>query len=279
MKRKNSLIVIFLITVSIFYTTLNGCTIEYDVDNNSNVVLTDTLKYDVSSFNKIYSLGFAKIFLTKGDEFSVHAISDKESLSKLDVSVSDNTLNIKNIDDDDAFLVKLFSSKKRNNQEVRIYVTLKNIESIVLKGSGDLYGTNAIKEDNLEIKVIGSGDVKINNLEVGNNLSIGVIGSGDVNVNNLEGNILSIDIVGSGDVFVAGKAKTNTSSIAGSGDIKAYNLIAENTLLSISGSGDAEIGTTQEIQGRISGSGDVKYNSSPKTINVSVSGSGRVYKR
>ena len=139
---------------------------------------------------------------------------------------------------------------------LEIYVTVRELESLNLSGSGKAYGENKITSDYLELKVSGSGSM-------------------DLKADAKETDIM---ISGSGKVYLSGEGDRSHVAISGSGSVRAENFKANSFKIRISGSGSCEIHAVESIDSRISGSGSVRYKGDPRNVNASSSGSGKVRK-
>ena len=142
------------------------------------------------------------------------------------------------------------------HKKIAVYITVKDIRSIVLSGSGDFYFKDGLNSNKLEIACSGSGDV-----------------IGNINVK-----ILNVSQSGSGDVKVSGKAETSTVSVTGSGDFSGRSLVTINSMIRLSGSGDASVNATQKLDAHVSGSGDISYTGGAKQVSSSSSGSGEIHR-
>src|SRR6185436_4308263 len=67
---------------------------------------------------------------------------------------------------------------------IKIRLTVKSLNGISIKGSGDVIG-DQLKSDKLDIAIAGSGDVKFKSIRA-DQFSIGIKGSGDVLIDSLE---------------------------------------------------------------------------------------------
>jgi hypothetical protein len=103
-----------------------------------------------------------------------------------------------------------------------------------------------------------------------------IAGSGDVVAKGLAEEKVELSISGSGDVKVSGSAKSVQTSISGSGSIDASDLAAKDASVRVAGSGETAVNASENLDVRISGSGDVRYVGKPKNIQRSISGSGSV---
>lgn len=141
------------------------------------------------------------------------------------------------------------------NHEIVIYITLADVNSVKVSGSGDIH----MDEDTIQLD---------------HALEYNISGSGRINAL-LDITELDTRISGSGELNLAGFSNANTIRISGSGDINAFELMSVDNDIDISGSGNAEIfsdGGLLDV--KISGSGKVFYKGTPGSINVDISGSG-----
>ena len=168
----------------------------------------------VKDFSGISVAGAMNVVLNQGKKNCVLKSKDIEILDKIVIYVKNNTLNIE--------------SKKKflgfydsiNWEDITIYVTTPNIESIELAGSGNITAEKSITADNVNVEIAGSGDINISNAFTCNSLVVEVAGSGNVSFDQLKANRLRTSIAGSGDVSYNYIEVTNASSeIAGSGNI------------------------------------------------------------
>lgn len=199
---KNFLAICFLMMSGVFIT---AC-----AQTNGN---SSSSGADLRNFDGI-ALGIsADVYVSQGD-YNVEVTGPAKSTDQIALNVDGGTLSIGTKRG-----IRSWSSKG-----VKVYVTMPNISSIAIGGSGD-------------IKVKGAFD-------------------------NMDD--LSISIGGSGDVDIAGKAKSIEFSIAGSGDIDASGVDADSAEVSIAGSGNVKVGKVNTLEASIAGSGDVYYKGNPR---------------
>lgn len=136
---------------------------------------------------------------------------------------------------------------------MRIFVTLPDITSLKISGSGKIESENVLLVNDINLRISGSGDMDLD----------------------LEADDIDAKISGSGEMILDGLAKDLNFKISGSGDLHAFGLETQFADIDISGSGDAEVFVVQELDVKISGSGDVTYLGNP-LLDVSISGSGKV---
>ena len=198
---------------------------------------------DVSSFTGV-SLGISgDLYLTQGSPQKV-VVQAESNLDEIETEVNAGVLRIKTDN---------WNSKIKG---VKIWITMPEVESLNVSGSGDILAETPINADELELKVSGSGTIKINELKGGE---------------------IGAAISGSGDLKLAGSADEMELRISGSGNVYAERLEVNECGIKISGSGSCKIDVTGELDASISGSGRITYYSNPQ-IDARVSGSGKVRK-
>lgn len=203
---------------------------------------------NVSGFTGVSLSVSADIYLTQASDFKVEIEGDADCLEKIETYVEGDILKIKS---KDHFNFE-FHSKK-----VKFYISMPQITSLSISGSGDIFAQTAIKSDDLKIKISGSGNVKVDNLSTKN---------------------LDLSISGSGDIYMSGMdvAESASYSISGSGDIDNQGLQCKKVEIHVSGSGDVKVWAVDELNARVSGSGDIYYKGRP-IVDAKTSGSGGIH--
>jgi hypothetical protein len=145
-----------------------------------------------------------------------------------------------------------------NNEKVNVYITMPEVKSLGLSGSGRATVEGTIKTDVLDLSVSGSGKISIPEVFL-NEMNCSISGSGDINIDRGQG----------------GKAEL---SISGSGGYAGDNVVIKAFKAGISGSGSCSCNVSESLDASISGSGNVVYSGNPR-INVRASGTGHVRSR
>ena len=201
--------------------------------------------YNETGFTGV-SLGISGTLTVKqGSSYSIVLEGDEDDLDKIEVEVKGDRLVI----------------KTRNNSWSRMgkitgTVVMPTIESLSVSGSGTLKSDGTLNTGDLSLAVSGSGDMEV------------AISAEDV----------KMSVSGSGDIEASGSCEDLDLAISGSGGVQAKNLQAKDVDAAISGSGEAYINLTGDLEGRISGSGDIYYKGNPSSIDSRVSGSGNIQK-
>lgn len=136
--------------------------------------------------------------------------------------------------------------------EIRYELTVESLESIEIKGSGDVDSTVS-----------------------GDDLAIVIQGSGDITVTGVDADEVDVRIQGAGDIQLSGDANSIAVEIAGSGGVDTDSLEVRDAVVSITGSGEVDLHVTETLDVAISGSGTVRHRGGA-TVESNISGSGDV---
>lgn len=211
------------------------------IKGNGNVTTTTRT---VSEYDKIGISGSFDIKLVAGKEGKLSIVAEDNLLEYLITEVEGENLKIK--------WKKGINIKTK--EKIVITIPFKDIEEVALAGSGDVISNDIINADNFKAALSGSGDFQLK----------------------LKVNMLKSAISGSGDMNLSGVAKNFDCAISGSGDVEAEMLVTDIATVRIAGSGDVSIHVKEELDAKVSGSGDIRYKGNPKKNSTKVSGSGSV---
>jgi len=204
-----------------------------------------TQNRSVDSFEGIEVANDVEVYLSQGDERSVRVEGQKNILDILETDVRSDMLKI-----------SYGRHNVRRHEPVRVHITNPQLEAVKVSGSS---------------KVISKTKWRLDDQDFETNIS----GSGKLTLELLDADEIESSISGSGDMILRGDCSHFELTISGSGDVKAFDMTAKIAKISVSGSGSCQITVQKELDTRISGSGSVRYKGDPKTINTSVTGSGR----
>lgn len=203
----------------------------------------------LGGFNAINLSASYDVFITQGTAESVKVEASDEDQEHIITEVSGGVLNI--YEKHNHGLHWSWGNKKQV-----VYVVARDINSISISGSGDVFFKSGINTNNMKIKVSGSGDV-----------------AGRLNTRTLEASIS-----GSGDVKLSGRADDSNVRVSGSGDFEGRDLVTASTAVRVVGSGDATVNAGIKIDAAVSGSGDIRYTGGAKQVSVSKAGSGDIHR-
>ena len=231
-----------LLTALLFCMTFSFAG-DKNIRGNGNMITTTR---STSDYDGIACAGSFDYILIAGTEGKIILEGESNLLDYIVTEVKDNRLVIKTQNN--------INLKPSSNKTIKITIPFKDISSVSLAGSGDLWNEDVITTTNLEVALAGSGDVVLN-----------------IQASNTEGKV-----AGSGDLTLKGNTNKLVAKVAGSGDFHGFDLQANHTDVAVAGSGDAEVVCNESLKARVSGSGDIEYRGNPKTEDTKVSGSGSI---
>jgi len=208
---------------------------------NGNLV---TSEKTVSTFEKITISGSAKVRYHVSEEYRAVVTVDSNLEEYTRVFTRDDVLNI---------------GTARGSYWFTKYVVdvySPTLASVSVSGSAQFSSGDAFNASTFDANISGSGKIE----------------------GTIECDALSAKISGSGRMIVGGNCKDFRIEIAGSGNFNGDDFTANNADVRISGSGRVNIGVTDNLKAKISGSGNLYYRGEPPVLEANVSGSGRVKK-
>lgn len=223
-------------------TIMSGCSLMNTVDGSGDI---RSEVREVPAFKGIVIKGSADAVITMGANQQLEITTDDNILPILTTTVSNGILTIDS--------EKSYSS----TNGVKLSITVPQMESIVIKGSGDV----SVNGNSVESLIVPNFDVAIE-------------GSGSVEGTGLSATNTDVIIKGSGTIHLSGEGHELASRISGSGKIFANTFPTSSVDATINGSGEIRVNASEKFEGDISGSGTIYYTGNPKEVITSVSGSG-----
>jgi len=201
---------------------------------------------NVDNYDQIYVTGMMEVELVAGKEGKINLEAESNLMKYIETEVSGGHLKIS--------VKKGVNLQPSRNYPIKLVVPFEDLEALSLTGSGHIKTSDEIRSRDFKVSVTGSGNMNLN----------------------LVTETLSGSVTGSGDVKLKGNTNSFKGTVTGSGDILAYGLKADSVDAHVTGSGDIQITAVNELNARISGSGDISYKGNPEKLNFKTSGSGEV---
>lgn len=199
----------------------------------------------VGSFTGVRVSTGIDVYLKQGENISLSVEADENLHEYIVTEVSNGILNV------------YADANIRDAEMKRVYVTMKEINSVSTTSAGDIIGETPVKTDNLKLSASSAGDIKL-----------------EVYVKTIDANISS-----SGDVTLTGEADMIDVSLSSAGDLNAFNLKVREADVAVSSAGDAEVYVTERLTARASSAGDVNYKGDPKYIDTHSSSAGGIHRK
>ncbi|MBI5913886.1 MAG: DUF2807 domain-containing protein [Bacteroidetes bacterium] len=231
----------FVLALAVLFSS-SACTQNWDGAGTKGEGPKVTKALDLPSFNGIAMTISGDVYLRQGGTQSVKIEAQQNIIDNLKKEVKDGVWKIG------------FNKNVRDHESIKIWVTVPDLKSVAVSGSGSIIGENAFSSlGDLSLAISGSGDIKLES----------------------NSNALDVAISGSGDMELSGSTGNSNMKISGSGDISAFGLSTKSCTVKISGSGDSSVSVSDQLEVAIAGSGDVYYKGRP-SVRSKISGSGDV---
>ena len=233
------------LTFAIAILSISACThAQYrkTVHGNGNVV---TKERKAEDFTGIKVSSGIDVYLKQGNNMSITVDADENLHEYILTEVRNGVLNV------------YTDANIRESKMKRVYVTMKDINSVSTTSAGDVVGETPVKSDRLELSASSAGDIKLE------------VTSKEININ----------ISSSGDMTLSGETDILEADLSSAGDLNAYELTVREADISASSAGDADINVTEKLTARASSAGDINYRGNPKYIDSHSSSAGGIHKR
>ncbi|HEX2968124.1 MAG TPA: head GIN domain-containing protein [Bacteroidales bacterium] len=231
------------ITSFLLISALSNAQFWESVRGNGHVVSKER---KTDSFTGIRVSSGVDVYLKQGNNISVTLEADENLHEYIITEVKNDVLHVY-VDD-----INIRSAERK-----RVYVTMKEINSIRTSSAGDVYGESPIKAGDLKLSASSAGNISL-----------------EVTADDVE-----VDISSSGDITLSGDADILDANLSSAGDLNAYKLKVREADISVSSAGDADINVSERLTARASSAGDINYMGEPKYIDAHSSSAGGIHRR
>jgi hypothetical protein len=242
MKSLNKILLAGLLLTSVCYVSASP-------NPTAKIITNEIIDRHLSGFSSVDLGGPFDVYITQGSEESVKVEAPTDMMEHIITEVVDGELKVYSKHDN-----WHWGDLWGNHRKIIVRVVIKDVNSLHIGGSGDMFFRDGITSNSLKLHISGSGDMK-----------------GRVETKTLESSIS-----GSGDMSISGTADNSTVSVVGSGDFAARDLTTIKTAVRVSGSGGARINAREEVDASVNGSGDVSYTGDAKVVHTQKTGSGDI---
>jgi hypothetical protein len=237
MKKFVSIFVVALsLVIMLSCNSINSCQkgsgeIDYQIRN-------------LSYFESVELMTTGNVFISQGEAPSVTIEAAKDVIDEIKTNVDNNSLNI-------------FSETGICPDKMNIYITMKDINSLKVFGSGNIYNFTPLITDELNLKISGSGNIVLTDVA---SQKVGLL------------------IMGSGNIKVNGSSESTIIEVSGTGNVNASELLSKYCDILVNGSGETKTFVEKDLKVKIKGSGNVKYLGEPERIKKDIDGTGEIKK-
>jgi len=183
----------------------------------------------VANFQSIRHQTSASILLTQGAEQSIRIEGEDNILEFYKFNVNGNVLSV----DTRGCIC--------TTEEVKIYITLPVLKSVILDSTGEIIGQNRFTNNELDIIVDGPGDIQMD------------VTATKINITNDS----------SGELTLKGTTNELDINLLGTGEVYLFDLDAQFATIFSDGPGEVETSVSNRIDVKIEGTGDVFFKGNP----------------
>ena len=265
----------YIILIVLGCLLIASCIINFGSGSVVGYCTEDGIDYtevrEVGRFNALSSHIPCTIYFSQADKQEVRVETTEEFAPKVLTVVEDGTLKLKL---EDGRYPKII---------LRVIISVPDIESIAIHGSGDLRHEGTLRVSNVckafEGHTSGSGNIGFSSIDC-SDFSGSVSGSGNLRSGAVRCDGFGVSTSGSGDIdittFVA--SASGSARASGSGDISLRQVTVDGDMdLKTTGSADIHVnGSCRDVTASTSGSGNISGNLTHAGMRVHSSGSGDV---
>jgi hypothetical protein len=211
---------------------------------SSAVFAQETETRNLASFTGVKVSEGISVYLKKGDKESARIEVTGTSPSNVITEVSGTYLKVHMRDGN------------YRNVNAKVYVTYVSVEKLYASSAGNLYASETLKGNNMEINASSAGTIEA------------VVDAG-----RLEASASS-----AGDVELKGKARTVLLDASSAGEVDAYDLEANDAEVEASSGGAVKISVKSGLDAKASSGGSIRYRGNPDKSNTTSSSGGSVKK-
>ncbi len=236
-----------IIVATLLSLSLFSC--NFDVNFNPGVKGNGNVQIEkrtlTEPFTAIHASEGLDVYLTQGDRQDITVEADENLLNIIVTEVVDNTLKIH------------CKENIGRSKSQKVMVTFSDISKIISTSGSDVYSTNTISVEQLELKSTSGSDMKV-----------------DVNTA-----ILNCKSTSGSDLKISGKTDRLIAEATSGSDIKAENLIAQSSQVKATSGADITVNTQKELTAKASSGGDIRYYGNPEKVEKSDNVSGSIRKQ
>lgn len=220
--------------------------------NNYNVM--NIVDFHSISVNSAYT-----VYVKQSNKEEVRVEAEKEIYDLTEITVKEGVLHI-NIKRDDSKSSKSIWQKIDNIKllpTLKVYVSIKDVESLSVNGNGKLITENSIASDKLSLLVAGTGSMEVD----------------------IKSESIDAKLSGPGSITIKGYANKMDIENSGAGSIDAYDFEVQNANANLYGLGSMKINVSDKLDAKIYGSGNMLVKGATKEIVKKEYGAGLVERK
>ncbi|WP_298424548.1 head GIN domain-containing protein [uncultured Kordia sp.] len=235
------------ITIAIIGLLVSSCHFDMNFNTgktgNGNVVSEE--RDADETFTKVKASEGLDVYITQSNTQSIEVEADENIISLIATDINNGVLTIHTKEN-----IGRAKSKK-------IYVSLPEIDKIVSTSGADVYSTDVLVAEDLEVKSNSGADIKIE----------------------VKAESVFCSTSSGADIKISGTANSLRADASSGSDIHAKDLEVKTCNASASSGADVTVNTSEKLDAKSSSGGDIHYYGNPESVSKNKSVSGGVYKK
>ena len=261
-------------------TFVSGCVIVVDTDRDESRYGFTERSVHIEGVRQVVFNTHGRLHVKQSDIESLRVEGRGHAVDNLRIRQHGSVLTIDSPVDFDLDLIPFF--KWTYPREVEVYLTVKDLESLSMRGHGQA-NVSDINSSDLNLELIGHGKVEATKIVADQEImrmdghgDISVVdliasqvdaqlgGHGNINVGFMDSDRIDVVIRGHGTVSVAGVTDFQQVRIDGHGNYSASGLSSRSADVMIEGHGSADIWVKESLTADVERHGSVQYRGDPK---------------
>jgi hypothetical protein len=197
-------------------------------------------EFGLKDFDEIEIQGLFDVHIMAGDDYAVELIGSDEQKGQYDIYLAGSSLVVKNKDRDEKFNWK---ESFRGSHEVRLNITMPNLERIEAEGLGSIK-FDEFTATNMDIEL--RGPVKLR---------------GALNAHNLV-----INLTGKSEAELSGEVNNLDADIQFASKLFAYDLETSDATIEVNGASSAKVNVNHRLEMKEGIASDIDFRGDPEIL-------------
>lgn len=231
----------------LFVTALLTTSCNFDMSWNSvrgNGNVTTQERPVTEDFSVVRGSAGLNVYLTAGDENKIVVEADENLMEVIETEIIDGKLKIGT------------NQNISRSKAQKVHVTYVQLDGVEASSGADVIGNSVIKSEYLSLRSSSGADLEV-----------------DVIAKDLYA-----DVSSGADLKVSGRATKLKAEASSGSDLKARDLEVKICEAKASSGADIVVNVSEEMVGKASSGGDIKYYGNPTAVSVKDGASGSVQK-
>ncbi|NND62438.1 MAG: DUF2807 domain-containing protein [Flavobacteriaceae bacterium] len=234
-----------LIIVALLSVVLTSCNFDIQlgqVSGNGNVVTEE--RPVTSDFDAVKGSAGLDVFLTEGDENKIVVEADENLMEVIETEIQNGELRITT------------NQSIRRSKSQKVHVTYVKLNQISASSGADVISYSVVRSENLSLDSSSGADLEVE----------------------IIAKEVYADVSSGADIKVSGRAERLIAEASSGSDLKARDLEVKTCRAKASSGADIVVNVRDEIDGRASSGGHIRYYGDPTAVSVKDGASGSVSK-